>query len=367
MINSITIRQEGEWNEIIKKSLYHDFYHTWDYHNMSSEGNPILFVYSEGEDFIAFPLIKRNIPNSLFFDMTCVYGYTGPISNKIFATLSVKMRANFKKELLRFLKQNMIVSVFSRLNPFFDQLSLMETFDGLYDNGKIVIIDLQQSLQQQRSRYKGRLFGKILKLKNQGFYVKESKSPEEINEFAAIYTENMKRVCAPHSYLFTQEYFLNFLKSPEIGSKLIMVYHHDEAVCGALVIFTKKIIQAHLLATKTSYMKFSPAKLMIDELTLTGRDLGMHYLNLGGGYGFKQDSLFEFKELFSDLTLDYKSWRLIVDQKIYRKLIENVNIDPDNKVDFFPLYRYKPCHAVTEKILPKLSEQLVEIDIQATP
>lgn len=370
MFNSITIHQEKEWKQIVQKSLNYDFYHTWDYHNMSSEGNPILFVYNEGDDFIAFPLIKRNIPNSLFFDMTCVYGYTGPISNRKFETISDEMSENFKRDLLQFLKDHKIVSVFSRLHPFFDQLSLMKNFDGVYGNGKVVLIDLLQTVENQRSRYKGRLFGKIVKLKKQGFYIKESKSPEAIKEFTAIYTENMNRVGANSSYMFNEEYFQNFLNSEEIQSKLIMVYHDNLAVCGAIVIFTKIIIQTHLLATRTSYMKFSPAKLITDEITLIGRKLGMHYLNLGGGYGFKQDSLFEFKELFSDLSLDYKSWRHIADEATYRKLILEANIDPDVDVDFFPLYRYKNCSfpsaCTTDNVHPLVSEQILQKDIEAS-
>lgn len=353
MINLITIHQDVEWKQIVQKSLEYDFYHTWDYHSMASEGDPVLFVFSEGDDFIALPLLKRTIPDTYFYDMTCVYGYTGPISNKPFQSISAEISQNFKTELLKFLKENNIVSVFSRLHPFFDQLSLIRNFDGVYDNGQIVMIDLRQTLQEQRSRYKGRLLGKIVRLKKDGFYIQDSKSPEAIKDFAEIYTENMKRVSANNFYLFSEEYFTNFLNSPGIQSKLILVYHEGIAVCGALISFANSIIQTHLLATKTSHMQFSPAKLITDEIALIGRELGMHYLNLGGGYGFKRDSLFEFKKLFSDLELEYKSWRLIADQKAYRELTLGVNIDPESDVDFFPLYRYK-----TNKVLEPADQNL---------
>ena len=314
-----------------------------------------MFVYREADDFIAFPLLKRRIPDSEFFDLTCVYGYTGPISNKRFELISNEMSSNFRRELNKFLKENNIVSVFSRLHPLFDQVSLLRQFSGIYDNGKVVMIDLRQSLEKQRSRYKGRLFGKIKRLKKLGFHVREQSSKDAVRDFAAIYIENMQRVGAASCYMFPEEYFWSFLNSSEINSKLIMVYHGDAAVCGALVIFTRTVIQAHLLATKTGYMKFSPAKLITDEITLIGRKLGMHYLNLGGGYGFKQDSLFEFKELFSDLLYDYKSWRYIADQKAYTNLTRKANIDPENQVDFFPLYRYKGPKSIAS-ILPAQSE-----------
>lgn len=370
MFNSITIHQEKEWKQIVQKSLNYDFYHTWDYHNLSSEGNPILFVYNEGDDFIAFPLIKRNIPNSLFFDMTCVYGYTGPISNRKFETISDEMSENFKRDLLQFLKDHKIVSVFSRLHPFFDQLSLMKNFDGIYDNGKIVMIDLRESLDEQRSRYKRTHYKKILKLKQQGFYIKDTKSQDAIREFTDVYIENMKQVGACKYYMFSEDYFHKLLNSTDFQSKLILVYHENIVACGEIIIFTKKIIQGHLLGTRTAYRRFSPARLLTDEITIIGRELGMHYLNLGGGYGFKQDSLFEFKELFSDLSLDYKSWRHIADEATYRKLILEANIDPDVDVDFFPLYRYKKCSfpsaCTTDNVHPLVSEQMLQKDIEAS-
>jgi len=340
MINQITIHQEREWKQIVQRSLDYDSYHTWQYHNLTKDGTPVLLIYNEGDNFIALPLLKRNIPNSELFDMTSVYGYTGPISNLRFNTIPLQMKDNFKKDLIEFLKENNIVSVFSRLNPFLNQLPLMNTFQGIHDNGNGVVIDLYQSLEEQRSKYESSLLKQVRKVKNLGFYVVDSKNPEAIKEFADIYTENMKRVGATSYYMFTEEYFRNFLNSMDFHSKLIMVYHEGKAVCGGIVLFTQKIIQSHLSATRTSYLKYSPAKLLTDEISQLGRQLGMRYYNLGGGLGFTKDSLFDFKSSFSDNYYDYKTWRYISDPENYLKLIQKANIDPENAVDFFPLYRY---------------------------
>jgi hypothetical protein len=275
MINQITIHQEREWKQIVQRSLDYDSYHTWQYHSLTKDGTPVLLVYNEGDNFIAIPLLKRNIPNSDLFDMTSVYGYTGPISNLTFNAIPMQMKENFKKELIMFFKVNKIVSVFSRLNPLLSQLPLMSTFQGIHDNGNGVVIDLHQSPEEQRSNYETSLLKQIKKLKNLGFSVQDKKNPEAIKEFADIYTENMKRVGATDYYMFTEEYFRKFLNSMDFHSKLIMVYHEGKAVCGGIVLFTQKIIQSHLSATKTSYLKYSPAKLLTDEISQLGRQLGM--------------------------------------------------------------------------------------------
>ncbi|HEY0771404.1 MAG TPA: GNAT family N-acetyltransferase [Sphingobacteriaceae bacterium] len=353
MIQLITIHQQMEWDQIVQKSVCYDFYHTWYYHQMSQDGEPLLVKFTDGEIFIAFPLIKRSIPNSDFLDMTCVYGYTGPISNIHFDKMDNDIKEKFKSEFLTFLKDNKYVSVFSRLNPFLNQLPLMNVFEGIHDNGQVVVIDLQEPLEKQRSRYLRGFIKKIGKLKRDGFYVKEVQNAEDIKAFVTIYSENMQLVGASSYYMFSEEYFEKLIHSSAFDCRLLMVYDHDKPVCGAIIVLTNKIIQFNFLGTLNSYRKFSPSKLLTDEIALLGRKLGMHIFNLGGGYGFQRDSLFGFKSSFSNLMSDFKSWRCIVDHKVYNELLANANIGIDQEVDFFPLYRYKALKEDVPKVLPK--------------
>jgi hypothetical protein len=340
MLKIITILQEAEWRHYIEKSANFDFYHTWYYHSLDKGGDPILVVYSEGDDFIGFPLILRKIPDTPFNDLTSVYGYTGPVSNREFDDLGEGFKENFKTSFLEFLERGKNISVFSRLHSFFNQISLMGIFEGICQNGKIVVIDLKISLETQRSRYQKRVLEKIRHLRNHGFYVKQGESPEEVREFASIYTENMKRIGASDFYLFSEKYFADMLASTEFNSKLLIVYQGTKAVCGAIIVYTQRIIQAHLLGTRTDYLSHSPAKLLTDEICLLGREMGMHYFNLGGGLGYKEDSLFAWKAGFSNLFYDFTSWRYIADKKTYRLLLDENGLQPDARIDFFPLYRY---------------------------
>ncbi|HTN21398.1 MAG TPA: GNAT family N-acetyltransferase [Pelobium sp.] len=360
MIQTITIQQKQEWNDTVQQSFEYDFYHTWYYHNISRDGEPVLFKFTEGEDFIAIPLLRREIVGSHLADLTCVYGYTGPLSNKPFASLKKSTVQNFKTTFLDFLKKNRYITVFSRLNPFFNQLALLKEFGGVYDNGKVVYIDLRQSIEAQRSQYKFRLTNKIESLRKKGFYVKEATTREDVKAFTAIYQENMRCVHANEYYMFSEDYFIDMMRSKEFICKLLLVYCSGKAVCGATVVCTNKIIQSHLLGTLNEYRKYAPAKLLTEEISLIGRRLGMHYFNLGGGYGFKEDSLFLFKSSFSDLTLEYKSWRFVADKDAYQKMLCENNIDPETDVDFFPLYRYiNPGSKKGEEEQKQKEEELV--------
>ena len=87
----VTLGDKAEWVSYVEKAAYYDFYHSWHYHNLDKNGAPFMFVYQHDEDFIAFPLIKRKIGTSPYCDFTCVYGYSGPISNKKMDELDAAM------------------------------------------------------------------------------------------------------------------------------------------------------------------------------------------------------------------------------------------------------------------------------------
>jgi hypothetical protein len=341
MTKIITLLDRELWSDYIRKSVAYDFYHTWYYHSMDKTAESLLFVFQEEEVYVAFPFLKRQFEDTDYYDLTCVYGYTGPISNKAFTDLEPGFMERFKTALLGFFEEQKIVSVFSRLHPFLNQDSLMNKFSGIYPNGKTIAIDLKQPIELQRSGYHRSYRQHIKQLKNKGYTVKESNAPEDVQAFADIYAENMKRVGASDYYLFTKSYFDELLAAEEFESKLMLIMYEGEPVSGGVIICTNKIMQAHLVGTLSAHISVSPPKLLIDELTVIGRELGFEYLNLGGGLNFKEDTLYYWKTGFSNLSLDYSSWRFIANESVYESLLQDQGIDPTLDVDFFPLYRYQ--------------------------
>lgn len=342
----ITIDQEVEWKNFVKKTINYDFYHSWTYHSLDGSGIPLLFVYEEGDNFVGIPLIKKEIVDSEYYDMSSVYGYTGPISNKDFKSLSPEFVCNFKSNFLNFLRDEKIVTVFSRLNPFFKQNDLMGEFGGVVENGKVVVMDLSISLEEQRNAYRDSVFRTVKQLRKKGFYVKEANGEEDIETFSIIYKLNMLRIGASATYYFDHAYYRALLNSDEVDARLFFVYDiNDYPVCGTIVLIANGVLQAHLIGTREEYLACSPAKLLTEEVTIIGRELGVKFFNLGGGLGFKEDSLFKWKTGFSHLTFDYKSWRFIANEEVYRSLLTKQDIDVDTRVDFFPLYRLQAIKA----------------------
>lgn len=337
MALSFTVTENEMWTAYVQRSFDFDFYHSWAYHAMDKRGTPLLFVFEDGDQFIALPLLKRKIDGTGLFDLTSVYGYTGPLSNKPFDDLDEATLQGFRTAFRDFVANEKIVSLFSRLNPFFKQVKLLQDLGGIRPNGRTVFMDLSEPLENQREKYDKRLHRQIRQLRKQDFPMKETESVEDIKVFTEMYLENMDRVSALPGYYYNAEFFTRIIHTKEFSCKLILLYDGTEIMCGAIITCSKYIIRNHLSATNSSYIKGSPSKLLTDEISLMGRKMGMKYFHMGGGVGGRDDSLLAFKSRFSPLYLDDHIWCYVPDEEIYQDLVERSG--NSGKDGYFPLYR----------------------------
>ncbi|WP_432714759.1 GNAT family N-acetyltransferase [Pedobacter sp.] len=335
----LTLEEKEAWISYVERAINVDFYHSWTYHKLDESGTPLLYVYEEGSDFIAFPFLKRAINDTEYFDLSSVFGYNGPISNMDFNEIKPDFANRLMQSLQEYLAKEKIVSIFMRLHPFYNQDLLLRKFGGVWNNGQIVAIDLAIPLNVQRQNYK-KVYSKIKQLKRLGFYFREATTLADIKLFVCIYKENMSRLSASSAYVFTEDYCVTLLNSKEYEAKLYFICNeNDDPICGTIIGFNNQIVQGHLIATREEYRDLSPAKFMVDEISIIAREKGMKYYNLGGGLGYKEDSLYKWKTTFSKLTFDFKTWRYIVNKQAYFKILKELNIDAESTIDHFPLYR----------------------------
>tara|TARA_R110002111_G_scaffold110212_5_gene169549 strand:+ start:27338 stop:28336 length:999 start_codon:yes stop_codon:yes gene_type:complete len=330
----IEIKDKAEWNSILKQIEDYDFYHTYDYHNISKneDETPVLLTYKKEKAIIVLPLLLRQIPNTEYYDLTSVYGYAGPLSNVDTETYNFD---DFKAAFNTYLEAKNIVSVFSRLHPYIQQDKILENLGDTVSLGDVVNIDVSLPIEQSRMAYGKSNKNQINKLRKQCEVVK-AETEEEILEFVDIYYENMKRLDAKESYFFSKEYFLNFMNITDFDTDILLVKHleSNEFVAGSMFVKTKNIVQYHLSGTRTEHLRLKPSKLFLDEMRLQATEQGYKVFNLGGGLGSEHDSLFEFKASFSKDFRTFKVWKHIVNQMVYDQLSQF-----KNETDFFPKYR----------------------------
>ncbi len=345
MIKIEILTNKQDWESVINLFDSSDFYHTYEYHNISKNENetPVIIKYSEGDVLIALPLLIRNIENSKYKDATSVYGYAGPLSNKVGGNFD---NANFINNLQSLFVENRIISVFSRLNPFIPfQESVLDGIGSVNFHGQIVNIDITEALEIQRAKYNRRLKSYVNKARKQ-CTVKKASSDAEILAYIDVYYENMNRVNATKGYYFDKEYFYKLIDAKDFEKDILIALDNEsqEIIAGAMFVKKNNIVQYHLSGVKEAFLHLNPIKLLIDEMRLLATEEEYSYFNLGGGLGAQEDSLFRFKSLFSKDFKDFKLWKYIVDQEAYKELVDE-NIEANHREEehqdsnFFPAYR----------------------------
>ncbi len=338
-LNIITSKKE--WQDLLTEVENYDFYHTYDYHNLSKEKDEkaVLIKYVEDDNIVGLPLIIRKINDSEYFDATSVYGYSGPLQKNISEAFD---NSNFIDELNQYFKAEKIISVFSRLNPFIkSQSAILNGIGETVKLGNVVNIDLTLPLDEQRT-----IFSKTTKrYLNKGrktLKVICSNEEKDIKEFIKLYYENMDRVKAKRNYYFSEEYFNEFINSKDFKTDVLFAVEKetDKIISAAMMVKTNDIIQYHISGTKNEFLSISPIRLLIDEMRIRGTEEKYTYFNLGGGLGNEEDELFRFKSSFSKDFKSFEIWKYITNQEVYNELSSS-NKEFEGKVDFFPLYRYQ--------------------------
>lgn len=331
---------DSKWSEIVSNCKEYDFYHTQSYHLLETDCSPVLIVVFYNQDYIALPLLIREIDGQNIYDITSVYGYCGPISTICFDKLEKEHISYFQSSVFQFFKERNIVSAFSRLHPLLFNQNIFENFGEIVELNDTVVIDLSLSENEQKKQYRKSMLYDINRLRKNGFDVFEAIDRQDIDEFISIYKKNMLKVNANEDYFFSTDYFYKLIDSSCFDKKLLLVKKDGEICAGALFTIVNGIIQYHLAGTSEKFIKFSPMKLLIDEIRTIGNSINAKCIHLGGGLSSAtDDSLFIFKSGFSKVKLKYEIWKLIIDENKYTDLVAINNSDVDS--DFFPLYRLK--------------------------
>ena len=333
------IEDKKIWNKNLNFFSFYDFYHTYDYHHIAKLENekPILLKYKEGETLIVIPFLLRKIFNTDYYDLTSVYGYSGPLFKNIDYNFCIN---NFETQLNSFCEENKFVSIFSRLHPFIEnQTKVLGNIGEVIPLGKVVNVDLTKNLEEQRA-YFSKTTKRYLNKTSKLCIVNKTVTNDNLEVFKDLYYENMDRVNAAQSYYFSSDYFSQFVNSTDFETEILFAQlkETNEVISAAMMIKTNNIIQYHISGTRDNYLNLTPIRLLIDTMRVIGTEEGYQFFNLGGGLGSSEDSLFKFKASFSKDFKTFKIWKHIVNQKVYKLLADRFS-ESDLNQDFFPLYR----------------------------
>ena len=341
-------QDDAGWTDVLGHSHQHDFHHLAGYHRLAQrrgEGRGFLFTYREAGYLVALPLLLRPVDDddpAGLQDATSVYGYGGPIASH--ERIPEEIVQSFQAALRDELVDRRVVAVFSRLHPLIEQRDLLAGLGELSAGGLTVSVDLTLSPEDQWAGYSKKTRRIIRKAEEAGAICIDDRERVYRREWVEMYQETMRRVGAPSSYLFDEEYFE--LLAAELGSVLHLFVALMDGRVAAAGLFTicDGIVQAHLGAFSQEYSKLSPTRFLDDTARRWAVEAGARVFHLGGGVGGREDSLFQYKAGFSDRRHKFATWRWIVDPTAYGELCERRGrLDAPGisagEEGYFPAYR----------------------------
>lgn len=349
---------DPKWDVLVTK-MPHDIYHRRSYHRLAErndEGQALLAHYQEDDTIFCWPYLLRSLEDVAqdphFFDVTSVYGYPGPIvtGDASPAFVHRAMQATFD-----WWRQCRVVSVFTRFSPLLrNHLGIQEATPisaqatrpdiggPVSDVGRTVRIDLRTSADELLRGYDKVLRQNINRGMRSGLTMEVDEKWDNLDLFLDLYYETMERNHAARSYFFDRCRLRDVKTLLEESAHLVVLRSGADVAAAMILLEYQGIIHAHLAGVSARFAELSPLKVLIHQVALWGQGRNASTLDLGGGRGGAEDSLFQFKKKFSNQYLPFFVGRWILNQHKYDNLCQRYasnNSAKGNAESFFPEYR----------------------------
>jgi len=307
---TISIFDNKRWDRLIRNALTFDFSHTWHYHSTASNGEPVLLVYEEKDEFIALPVIKRRIPGTDTYEAYTISGYAGPVSSRSFSQSGYAMQERFETSLLNYLERERILHVNIRLHPAIHKTFKPVHAGLLYKHDDSLLINLSHPAESYQLQYFGESLGPaVTLLGRKGYTTRRAVAISDVDIFADIFRHNILHLNEKTGNVYDKAWFRQMMRPTGFDSSLLVACRGTVIVAGVLLTFCNDIMQLHLAATHENYLQDAPLKLLLAEAASLGKSMDMQYLHLGGIAG-KTDALFAAKAISPDTYPGFKSWNV---------------------------------------------------------
>ncbi len=339
--------ESKEWHFYLSKIENVDIYFTPEYckiYENNQEGIAKLFVFNEGEYYICYPYILRqinklpllrfqNTPDELY-DIITPYGYGGPITNATNDVERKQIFERFSKTFSTYCKNNSIVTEFVRFHPLLGNGNDYQAVNPTNIRNTIYMdLGSEQSIFDS---IKNKCRNRLKYALSHGL-VACQEDIDNLDTFLDMYYATMDKNNADQYYYFSKDYFRDTIHLLKNHVSIFTVRYDNKIIASAFFLHYKDHVAYHLTGSVKEYLKYAPYNLLITYAAERFKEKGYKYLHLGGGYT-GEDELLRFKKTFSKQPqLNFYIGHKVHCPKSYALLTEGLE---DIQDSFFPLYRH---------------------------
>ncbi|MYL62207.1 peptidoglycan bridge formation glycyltransferase FemA/FemB family protein [Bacillus hwajinpoensis] len=358
-IRILDLNDKKTWHAYLNRLKSKDVYFTPEYceiYEKNGEGKAQLFLYEEGEDFVFYPYLLRNL-NDLssvshviekygeLYDITTPYGYGGPVTNVEDGTTLQPFMRRFTNAFKKYCYSANIISEFIRFHPLLQNQVNYLGIEKAYLRDTIQI-DLLPDYETIWANYDTKNRNRIRKSKTYDLRIVH-RSEDELSHFLKLYYSTMEKAKARDYYFFSEDFFRNTIHLLKEKIELIeVITKNDQVIMTSLFIYGNDYIHYHLSGSDRNHLKLAANNLILDYAVKWAKEEGFKSLHLGGGYSGNDDSLYRFKKHFNrNGNLPFHIGKQIHNPMIYGEISSLIKDDfQDALQDYFPIYRHPDWH-----------------------
>ena len=341
------IKSSNEWISYLSRlpELSQDIYFDPRFYKINQKfgySSAECFLYSEGNDFILYPYLKRSLKKLPFnhkyqnyFDIEGAYGLNGAVSNTQYSRDRISFFNNFSNAFKNYCIENNIIAEFTRFNSLYSNHKYFTHTENVKVNESVIINLFHKDLM--KDSYEHSVRKNIKKAERHNLYcvtVKGSEITEEqLKQFTDIYEKTMSRNKASNFFYFDRKFYNNM--NDEIGRDILYFFVYKDKICVSveLVLKGRKIAYSYLGGTNPAYYAYGANVFLKHNVIKHLQNEGLQYFYLGGGTEIG-DEIFNYKKKFSkNGVMDFFIGKKIHNTNVYNDIVLLWEQNNSNKIE----------------------------------
>lgn len=339
-ICEIHIDDTEQWDSAVRKCAQYDVFYLSSYlraFQLQGSGEPILVIYSDGNDYAINAVFKRDIADDRrfrllekgkYFDISTPYGYGGFIGN---VSNTYKLNREWRQHCI----EQGYICEFVRFELFGD-------YKNCYGGDTItrthnVVRSLDMPLDEMWMDFKQKVRKNVKRAVQYHLELIHDPDGAYLEDFLQIYNQTMDRNNAESGYYFGETFFKT-LNAMTDNITYFHVAYEGKIISTELVIYGSENCYSYLGGTDKDYFDMRPNDFLKYGIIKWAKEKGLKNFVLGGGYG-ADDGIFQYKQCLAPHgVVDFYIGKQIFDCKVYDELVQMRGEGIQNR-EFFPLYR----------------------------
>jgi len=293
------------------------------YQTRLKDSEPLLWHFEELGQHFLYPFILTpvvlNTQDSGYYDISSVYGYTGPIAT----TRSANFIAAAWKAFDEYATTQKLVAEFIRFSPFNNSEHFAHPKTNIEENRKLAVSHREENLEAFLAKLSTKTRNMLRKAERAGLTARELDLTEHLAAFRKLYDETMNRRQALDFFYFDDQYYEKLLLLDQNCLRLFGVFAEDKLVAAAMAVTREKSGLYHLGASLSEYATLGAGNLSLVYMSDCLMKSGVEFINMTGGRTTANDDpLLRFKKSNATGTAAFYIGKRIINPEAYQNLVQ---------------------------------------------